>query len=112
MNITKKYLNELTYEIVGAAIEVRKEMGSGLLESVYMKCMMQEMKERNINFKTEVPIHVIYKGVDLGFSYRCDLLIEDCIIVELKAKEALVPADDAQVLSHMKLLKKPGPKTF
>jgi GxxExxY protein len=107
MKITKKYLNDLAYEVIGAAIEVRKEMGAGLLESIYMKCMMQELSEREIKFKTEVPIHVTYKGIDLGFGFRCDFLVEDCLIVELKAKEAVIKADESQVISHLKLMKKP-----
>lgn len=107
MKITKKYLNDLTYEVIGAAIEVRKAMGAGLLESIYMKCMMRELTIRGISFETEVPIHVVYKDEDLGFGFRCDLLVEGCLIVELKAKESLIKVHESQVLSHMKLMKKP-----
>lgn len=105
--ITKKYLDELTYQIIGAAIEVHKEMGSGLLESIYHKCLMEELSFRKINFQTEMAIPVAYKGKLLNVDFRCDLFIENTIVVELKSVQQIIPAFEAQLLTYMKLLKAP-----
>lgn len=76
MIITKSYLNELTYNVIGAAIEVHKSIGTGLLESVYHKCLKQELRERNINFQSELIVPIHYKGLDLDAELRCDLLLK------------------------------------
>ena len=81
----KKYLNELTYEIIGSAIEVHKVMGMGLLESVYHQCLKEELLHRKINFLTEMKVPVTYRGKILDVDFRCDLFIEQCIVVELKS---------------------------
>jgi len=107
MKVTKKYLDDLTYEIIGAAIEVHNVLGSGLLESIYHKCMKHELILRGIKFESEVPIPIIFKGVDLGLGYRCDLIIEENIIVELKSVEKLVPINSTQIISHINLMEKP-----
>ncbi|WP_116786901.1 GxxExxY protein [Flavobacterium psychrotrophum] len=105
--INKKYLDELTYQIVGAAIEVHKIMGKGLLENVYHQCLKEELLQRNINFMTEMQIPVVYKGKLLNIDFRCDLLIEQCIVVELKSVNEMTSVFDAQLLTYMKLLKCP-----
>lgn len=105
--ITKKYLDDLTYEIIGSAIEVHKIMGRGLLESVYHKCLMEELQHRKINFQTEMKIPVDYKGKILDVDFRCDLFVENTIVVELKAVQEIIPAFEAQLLTYMKLLKCP-----
>ncbi|MCW8961133.1 MAG: GxxExxY protein [Ignavibacteriaceae bacterium] len=105
--MTKKYLNELTYQIIGSAIEVHKELGPGLLESVYHKCLKQELSIRNIKFLSEQVVSVNYKGLELDAELRCDLIIEDVIVVELKAVDAIAPVFEAQLLTYMKLLQKP-----
>jgi GxxExxY protein len=105
--ITQKYLDELTYEVVGAAIEIHKEMGRGLLESVYHQCMIEEMKHRKINFCTEFKVPVSYKQKELQIDFRCDLFIENCLVVELKAVNEMNPIFEAQLLTYMKLLKAP-----
>jgi GxxExxY protein len=105
--ITQKYLDDLTYNINGAAIEVHKALGPGLLESIYHKCLMQELKLRGINFNSEVTIPVNYKGIKVETELRCDLFIENIIVVELKSVESLLPVFDAQLLTYMKLLKAP-----
>ncbi len=104
---TKKYIDDLTYQIIGAAIEVHKILGPGLLESVYHKCMMQELTIRGIKFVSELKIKFDFKGYELDSGLRCDLLVENCIISEFKAVTAFTPIDKAQVMSHMNLLKKP-----
>lgn len=105
--ITKKYLDELTYEIIGSAIEVHKTMGRGLLESVYHQCLKEELLHRKINFLTEMRIPVIYKGKTLNIDFRCDLFVERCVVVELKAVQELTNVFEAQLLTYMKLLQCP-----
>ena len=105
--ITQKYLDELTYEVVGASIEVHKIMGRGLLESVYQKCIIEELTHRKINFLTEVKIPVIYKDKQLDVDFRCDVFVEKCLVVELKSVIAISNVHEAQLLNYMKLLKSP-----
>lgn len=105
--MTKKYLNNLTYKIIGAAIEVHKYLGPGLLESIYHKSMKHELCLRKLSFLSELIAPVNYKGVDLDCELRCDFLIEDAIVVELKAIDAVAPVHEAQLLTYMKLLQKP-----
>ena len=107
MRITKKYLNDLTYKVLGAVIEVHKEFGPGLLESVYHKCLIHELTLRGINFTSEVKVTVNYKDLYLNTDLRLDLLIEDILALELKAIKELIPINEAQILSYMRLLKKP-----
>ena len=105
--MTQKYLDELTFNVIGAAIEVHKNMGSGLLESVYQQCMIEELTKRNINFISEFKVPVVYKGKELNIEFRCDLFVENCLIVELKSVSEIKPIHDAQVLNYMNLLKVP-----
>lgn len=105
--ITQKYLDELTYEIICSSIEVHKTMGRGLLESVYHKCIKEELSHRKINFLTEMKVPLIYKGKDLEVDFRCDLFIENCLVVELKSILQLNPIIEAQLQTYMKLLKAP-----
>lgn len=107
MKLTQKYLDELTYEVIGSAIEVHKAMGSGLLESVYHECLKEELKHRQINFQTELKIPVSYRDKELNIQFRCDLFIENCLVVELKAAQDFNPIFEAQLLNYMKLLKAP-----
>lgn len=105
--ITQKYLDDLTYEIIGCAIEVHKTLGAGLLENIYHQCMIEELKHRKINFLTEFKIPVFYKEKELKIDFRCDLLIEECIVIELKSVSEINPMHQAQLLTYMKLLKAP-----
>jgi GxxExxY protein len=105
--VTKDYIKDLTYKVIGAAIEVHKEIGPGLLESVYQKCMECELRLRGIKFASQTTVPIIYKGITLESELRADLIVEDCLIVELKAVQELIGLYDAQVLSYMKLAKKP-----
>ena len=104
---TKKFLDDLSYETIGAAIEVHKELGPGLLESVYHECMKHELTLRGINFESEARAPVNYKELILKTNLRLDLLVEDVLSVELKAVKELTPIDEAQILSYMNLLKSP-----
>jgi GxxExxY protein len=106
-NLTQKYLDDLTYEVVGAAIEVHKIMGRGLLESVYQQCLIEELRHREINFQTEMKVPVVYKEKELKIDFRCDLFVENCLVVELKAVQEINVAFEAQLLTYMKLLRAP-----
>ena len=105
--ITKKYLDELTYEVIGSAIEVHKIMGSGLLENVYPQCLKEELLYRKINFSTEMKIPVIYKTKELKIDFKCDLYIENCLVIELKSVSEINVTHEAQLMTYMKLLKAP-----
>ena len=107
MHITKQSLKDLIYKVNGAAIEVHRELGPGLLESIYHTCLIEELIERGIEFQTEVKIPVRYKGKLTNQIMRCDLLIEKSLVVELKAVEYIHPVHHAQLLTYMKLLKAP-----
>jgi len=104
--LTKKYLNDLSYKIIGSAIEVHKHLGPGLLESVYHECLKKEFFLRNLVYKSQFLIPVKYKGTVLNTDYRLDFLVNDEIIVELKAMDGILPVHEAQLLTYMKLLKK------
>lgn len=107
MKITQKYLDELTYEVIGSAIEVHKTMGSGLLESVYHQCMKQKFLHRKIIFLSEMKIPVIYKGCELNIDFKCDLFVENCLVVELKSVSDISTIHEAQLMNYMNLLKSP-----
>jgi len=107
MRTTKKYLNELTYQVIGCAIEVHKHLGPGLLESVYEKCFLRELNLREIANKSQIGVPLEYKGLLLDTELRLDVLVEDILCVELKAQEGLLPIHDAILLSYMQMLQKP-----
>jgi len=104
---TKTYLNELTYKIIGCAIEVHKHLGPGLLESVYEKCFLRELTLRGIPFINQVWVPIQYKGLELDTELRLDVLVDNLLCVELKAQEGLLPIHDAILLSYMQMLRKP-----
>ncbi|MFC0777851.1 GxxExxY protein [Flavobacterium sp. HJSW_4] len=105
--ITKKYLTDLIYRVNGAAIEVHRKIGAGLLESIYHQCMIKELSLRGINFQSELKIPVEYKGLELESDLRCDLFIENCLVLELKAVYQIIPIHVAKLMSYMKLLESP-----
>jgi GxxExxY protein len=96
-------VNQITEAIIGAAIEVHKHLGPGLLESAYEECLCHELNLRNIDFERQVPIPVVYKGVKLDCSYRIDLLAKNEVVVELKAVDGILPIHEAQTLTYMRL---------
>lgn len=105
--ITQKYLDDLTYDVIGCAIEVHKTIGKGLLESVYHQCLKEELNHRKIKFSSEMKIPLIYKNKELEIDFRCDLFIENCLVVELKSVTLLNPIFEAQLQTYMNLLKAP-----
>ncbi|TMI65301.1 MAG: GxxExxY protein [Bacteroidetes bacterium] len=107
MVITKKYLNELTYKVIGCAIEVHKQLGPGLLESVYEKCFLHELKLKGIVYRNQLWVPINYKGLNLEGELRLDVLVEDILCVELKAQEGFLPIHESVLLSYMQMLQKP-----
>jgi GxxExxY protein len=105
--MNKKQLNFLTYTIIGAAIEVHKNLGPGLLESIYHQCMIKELNIRQVKFETELSIPVVYKSEKIESNLRCDLFVERTIVVELKSVDVIDPIHQAQILTYMQLLKSP-----
>ena len=105
--LSKAHIDNLTYKIIGCAIEVHKQLGPGLLESVYQKCFSYELFTKGLNFRNHVLTPINYKKVILDADLRLDVLVEDVIIVELKSMEGLLPIHEAQLLTYMKLLQKP-----
>ncbi|QQS31998.1 MAG: GxxExxY protein [Acidobacteriota bacterium] len=99
-------LNSVTEAIIGAAIEVHKALGPGLLESTYEVCLLHELGKRGLKVEKQVPIPVVYDTVRLDAGYRIDLLVEDEVIVELKAVDTLHPIHEAQLISYLKLSNK------
>ena len=97
------HINELTYEIIGAAIEVHRMLGPGLLESSYRECLCRELSLRNIQFKRECGLPLRYKDIRLDCGYRLDVLVADLVVIEIKAVEALAPIHDAQLLTYLRL---------
>ena len=97
------HINELTYELIGAAIEVHRTLGPGLLESSYRECLCRELSLRNIEFKRERGLPVRYKGIQLECGYRLDVLVADLVVIEIKAVEKLAPIHEAQLLTDLRL---------
>lgn len=97
-------INELTSAIIGAAIEVHRRLGPGLLESAYRVCLAYELRKRGFEVAEEKPVPVIYDDVHLECGFRADLLVNGLVVVELKAKSEIHPVDKAQTLSHLRLL--------
>lgn len=107
MEISRKYLNELTYAVIGCAIEVHKQIGPGLLESVYEKCFLRELALKGLLYKNQVWVPLQYKGLKLDAELRLDVLVEDILCVELKAQDGLLPIHNAVLFSYMQMLQKP-----
>ncbi len=101
--ITQRNINEISYKIIGCAIEVHKQLGPGLLESVYELCFIEEMRSSGLFVESQIYVPVIYKEKDLGGKLKLDLLVNDLIIVEEKAVELMIPLYKAQLLSYLKL---------
>ena len=105
--ITQKYINDISYKIIGCAIEVHRHLGPGLLESVYEACFIEELRNAGLSVRSQLYVPIHFKGKDLGGSLKLDLLVNDLIIVEEKAVELMTPLFQAQLLSYLKLSGKP-----
>ncbi len=106
MGVSKKYLTGLTYKVIGCAIEVHKNLGPGLLESVYEKCFLNELEIQGIHYENQIWVPLQYKGLELDVVLRLDVLIEDILCIELKAQDGLLPVHDAILLSYRQMLEK------
>lgn len=104
---TKLRYEELTEKIIGAAIEVHRVLGPGLLESVYEKALCHELSLRGLSFQSQIAFPFHYKGVDLECGFRVDILVENTVILELKSVANILPVHEAQLLTYMKLMQKP-----
>ena len=100
-------LNEMSYQIRGSVFDVYNELGPGLLENIYEQALLIELNNRGLNVENQVLINVLYKGFDLGIQYRLDLLVNDQIILELKSVDTLLPVHYKQLITYLKLAKKP-----
>lgn len=105
--ITKSYIDQLSYQIVACAIEVHKHLGPGLLESVYHLCLKDELESAGLKVDYQVYVPINYKDKDLGGVLKLDFLINNLIIIEIKAVETMIPIYKAQLLSYLKLTGKP-----
>lgn len=105
--ITRTYLKDLVYQVNGCAIEVHKHLGPGLLERVYHKCLIKELGFKGLNFRSEMIVPINYKDFVVESDLRCDLFIEESLVLELKTVEKVLPIHEAQLLTYMKLLKVP-----
>ena len=105
--MTQKFINELTHKIIGGAIEVHKDLGPGLLESIYEKCLIHLLGKQGLYLVTQQKVPLYFRGLYLDCDLRFDLLVEEIIIVEIKAVEMLIPIHEAQLLTYLKLLEKP-----
>lgn len=99
-------LNKLSSKILDSAVSVHKEMGPGLLESVYEQCLLKEFELRHIKAVNQLAIPLVYKGYELSKDFKIDILVEDEIIIELKSVEVMLPVFDAQIISYLKLANK------
>lgn len=102
-----EHLNDLSYRIIGAGIEVHRGVGPGLLESTYRTCMIYELRGRGLGVVSEQAIPIRYKSLILDGGYRIDLIVDDTVIVELKSVETVLPVHHAQVLSYLRHMNKP-----
>jgi GxxExxY protein len=103
----RQELDRLTEQIIGGAIAVHRVLGPGLLESAYEECLCFELNQRGLTFQRQVRLPVVYKEVKLDCGYRMDLVVENAVVVEIKAVERVIPVHEAQVLSYLKLADKP-----
>jgi GxxExxY protein len=104
---TKKQVTQLSYEIMGLAIKVHKTLGPGLLESVYEKCLRHELIKNGYHVQGQLKVPIQYDSIEIDAELRLDLLVEDTVIVEIKAIENILPVHEAQLLTYMKLMQKP-----
>ncbi len=104
---TQKGINQLSYEIVGCAIEVHKQLGPGLLESIYEECLVEELTSHNFQIKTQVQLPLRYKTKILKHTFKLDILVNNLVVIEVKAIENILPVHKAQLLTYLKLAQKP-----
>ncbi len=107
ITMTKKEVTQLSYEIIGFAIKVHKELGPGLLESIYEEYLKYELESNGYDVKQQLTVKINYYDLETKADLKIDLLVNDCVVVELKVVENILPIHEAQLLSYMKLLRRP-----
>jgi GxxExxY protein len=105
--MNKKQFTQLAYEITGKAIKVHKELGPGLLEKIYEVCLQFELIKSGYHVQNQFKVPVIYGGIEMDMDLKADLLVNDCVVVEIKVVESIMPVHEAQLFTYMRLLKKP-----
>lgn len=105
--MTKTQITQLSYDIIGCAIKVHKELGPGLLESVYEMCLAYELKEKGFIVNQQISTKINYGKIEIETPLKIDLLVNDTVIIEIKTVESLLPVHQAQLMTYMKILKKP-----
>jgi len=100
---SQNFDDDFSHDIIGAAVEVQRVLGVGLLESAYAGALAIELRERGLSFRREVPVNAIYKGADVGIGYRADFIVENSVILELKAMDDVADVHRAQLLSYLRL---------
>jgi GxxExxY protein len=103
MSKSKEEIELVATQLVDSMLAVHRELGPGLLESTYQACLAYELRDRGVEVRCEVELPVKYKGLDIEAGYRIDMLVADCIVIENKSVQALVPIHEAQLLTYMKL---------
>jgi GxxExxY protein len=101
--MTQKEINDIAYDIVGCAIEVHKQLGPGLLESVYEECLIEEIRRIGLQVESQERIPLVYKGKLLKSEFKLDIVVDKCIIIELKSVDEIHPVHKAQLLTYLKL---------
>ena len=105
--ITQKFIDYLSHEIIGCAIEIHKEIGPGLLESAYENCLVYLLKKKGFKVESQVEVPITFQGILVDKGYRLDLLVEDIVVVEIKAVSEFAPIHKAQMLTYLKFKKYP-----
>ena len=105
--MTQKQITEISYTVIGCAIEVHKELGPGLLESVYERCLLEELKNKNLKAESQVNIPILYKRKLRDSNLVLDILVEELIVLELKTVESIIPVHKAQLLTYLRIANKP-----
>lgn len=103
----KKMITQLSYDVLGCAINVHREVGPGLLESVYQKCLIHELKSKGFKVMQQVKAPLFYKDLKLEVELKADIIVNESVIIELKTVDCLLPVHEAQLLTYMRLLKIP-----
>lgn len=99
-------INEITKEVIGAAVEVHKQLGPGMLESAYEECLCYELENRGFSIQRQKPVPIVYKDIKLECGYRIDVLVDDTLVLELKSIDAIAPVHVAQILTYMRFANK------
>jgi len=105
--ISQKYVDQITHSIIGCAIDIHKELGPGLLESAYEKCMIYLLNKKGFKVESQLEVPITFQDLTISRAYELDLLVEDLVIVELKTIREFAPVDKAQILTYLRFLKKP-----